>query len=86
VCGFFGDADAELCTRWMQLGAFNTFFRNHNGLYGTDQDPGAFGPVVAENMVCFLINIKFFISVIFFNRITYSGTSQVVLMTSYDVK
>lgn len=34
----------------MQLGAFNPFFRNHNGLHGTNQDPASFGPQIAESM------------------------------------
>ncbi len=35
VCGFFGETTPEMCTRWMQMGAFNTFFRNHNGFGNT---------------------------------------------------
>ena len=43
VGGFFGDPDAELMTRWYQLGAFYPFFRGHAHLDTRRREPWAFG-------------------------------------------
>ncbi|WP_017754209.1 glycoside hydrolase family 31 protein [Calidifontibacillus oryziterrae] len=43
VGGFAHDCNGQLLTRWIQVGAFTPFFRNHNALDTNSQEPWAFG-------------------------------------------
>eukprot|EP00743_Colponemidia_sp_Colp-15_P001390 GILK01001525.1.p1 GENE.GILK01001525.1~~GILK01001525.1.p1 ORF type:complete len:894 (-),score=148.33 GILK01001525.1:161-2842(-) len=46
VCGFAQDTNAELCSRWMALGSFYPFYRNHNHNESIPQEPYALGDTV----------------------------------------
>lgn len=43
IGGFHGEIEPELLTRWIQLGVFLPFYRNHSAVGTVDQEPWAFG-------------------------------------------
>ncbi|MDB4999142.1 MAG: glycoside hydrolase family 31 [Mucilaginibacter sp.] len=48
VGGFTGGASPSLYARWMQIGAFNPYFRNHTGINSKASEPWAYGEEVLE--------------------------------------
>ncbi|KAK9362690.1 glycosyl hydrolases family 31-domain-containing protein [Lipomyces starkeyi] len=58
VCGFNANTDMELCNRWMQLGAFFPFYRNHNYLGAIDQEPYVWESVTEATRTVMAIRYK----------------------------
>jgi alpha-glucosidase len=48
VGGFHGTPTTELFTRWMSVGCYTPFFRNHTAINTHDQEPWAFGEYTEE--------------------------------------
>jgi len=49
ICGFGGRTTVALCQRWMELGAFYPFSRNHNADGQGEQDPGLWPEVAVAS-------------------------------------
>ncbi|GIQ82196.1 glycoside hydrolase family 31 [Kipferlia bialata] len=57
-CGFMGDATGELCARWLTLGAFYPFLRDHTSIGTARQEPYQFGEEVSA-MVSKAIHLRY---------------------------
>ncbi|CAG86741.2 DEHA2D03190p [Debaryomyces hansenii CBS767] len=57
VCGFNSNTDSELCSRWMQLGSFFPFYRNHNTLGAISQEPYVWSSVTDATKIT--MNIRY---------------------------
>ncbi|KZF21148.1 glycoside hydrolase family 31 protein [Xylona heveae TC161] len=58
TCGFAGNADEELCNRWMQLSAFFPFYRNHNTLASASQEPYIWSSVIDASKTAMAIRYQ----------------------------
>ncbi|XP_046463507.1 sucrase-isomaltase, intestinal-like isoform X2 [Daphnia pulex] len=57
ICGFFEPTTEELCARWMELGAFYPFSRNHNTFGMPPQDPAIWSSVASASKTA--LNIRY---------------------------
>ncbi|EGG14422.1 alpha-glucosidase [Cavenderia fasciculata] len=58
ICGFNKDSNSDLCGRWMQLGNFYPFSRNHNSFNSIPQEPYVWGQAVIDVSIN-AINLKY---------------------------
>eukprot|EP01046_Picozoa_sp_COSAG06_P013338 COSAG06_NODE_805_length_12169_cov_11.782022_1_plen_1483_part_00 len=80
ICGFNAPADTsaafmeELCTRWMQLGAWYPFSRNHNAWKNPGHEPFRLGEVVLQASRQALIT-RMSLTLYFYNLFHTAATS-----------
>lgn len=79
VGGFGGDASERLYMRWMELGAFTPFFRQHSS-YGTKaKEPWAFGQDI-EYAVREMINLRYRLLPFFYNEFYTASKTGLPIM------
>ncbi|KZS13425.1 Lysosomal alpha-glucosidase [Daphnia magna] len=88
ICGFNLNAEEEMCERWMELGAFYPFSRNHNSFLFKDQDPGQWPDTVAVSSRKAL-NIRYrllpYLYTLFYDSHTVGGTVARPLYHEYPM-
>ncbi|XP_073088235.1 sucrase-isomaltase, intestinal [Manis javanica] len=77
ICGFFNNSEYQLCARWMQLGAFYPYSRNHNVAFTKRQDPASWNKTFSE-MSRNILNIRYTLLPYFYTQMheihAYGGT------------
>lgn len=79
ICGFWMDVvDAEMCTRWLQLGAFYPYSRNHNSQNGVSKDPASYKNKTLEDSTREALRIRYtilpFMYTLFYRSHLHGGT------------
>jgi alpha-glucosidase len=76
TCGFNGNSDEELCSRWMQLSAFFPFYRNHNTLSANSQEAYVWAGVASASKTAMAVRFQLlpYLYTLFYNAHTKGDT------------
>jgi len=76
ICGFNGDTTEELCARWMALGSFYPFARNHNSKGQISQEPYVWDSVaaVSQKTLSVRYSLLHLYNTLFFQAHSQGGT------------
>eukprot|EP01114_Cavostelium_apophysatum_P008155 TRINITY_DN2046_c0_g1_i1.p1 TRINITY_DN2046_c0_g1~~TRINITY_DN2046_c0_g1_i1.p1 ORF type:complete len:921 (+),score=167.08 TRINITY_DN2046_c0_g1_i1:50-2812(+) len=75
ICGFNGNTNEELCGRWVQIGAFEPFCRDHNSIGQKSQELYLWPSVanISRTMFAIRYSILPYMYTLFYRAHTYGG-------------